>query len=145
MKHAQVSVPVDREAVRLLAIQLGVREAARRTGLNESTVKSWSARHNWFAVSHHPNSEKSIASSASKPGDVLLQSISENIGKARAHLAKVVQESASKVKAVTIESAKELRDLAATARDLGPGWEARNDAASGLAVNILIVNGDMEP
>ena len=37
----------DRESVRVLAIELGAREAARRLGLNEDTVCSWARRYNW--------------------------------------------------------------------------------------------------
>jgi transposase-like protein len=38
---SQSKVRVDREAVRVLAIELGAREAARRLGIKESTVLSW--------------------------------------------------------------------------------------------------------
>jgi transposase-like protein len=40
----QTKPPVDREAVRILAIELGAREAARKLGLNENTVLSWARR-----------------------------------------------------------------------------------------------------
>ncbi len=43
----QTKPPVDREAVRVLAIELGAREAARRLGLNRNTVISWARRYNW--------------------------------------------------------------------------------------------------
>jgi hypothetical protein len=39
--------PVDREAVRLLALSIGAREAARRLGIKESTLLSWSHRLRW--------------------------------------------------------------------------------------------------
>ena len=39
--------PVDREAVRLLALSIGAREAARRLGIKESTLLSWSYRLKW--------------------------------------------------------------------------------------------------
>jgi hypothetical protein len=40
-------VNVDKEAVRVLAIELGAREAARRLGLKEATVCAWSSRYKW--------------------------------------------------------------------------------------------------
>lgn len=40
---------VSREAVKTLAIAVGVREAARQLGLPEPTVQSWSRRDKWFA------------------------------------------------------------------------------------------------
>ena len=39
--------PVSREAVRMLAVSIGAREAARRLGMNESTLLSWSHRLKW--------------------------------------------------------------------------------------------------
>ena len=38
---------VDREAVHLLALSIGAREAARRLGIKESTLLSWSHRLRW--------------------------------------------------------------------------------------------------
>ena len=43
---SQTKPPVDREAVRVLAIELGAREAARRLNLNPNTVLSWARRYN---------------------------------------------------------------------------------------------------
>ena len=39
---------IDREQVRLLVQQHGVREAARMCGLAEPTVQAWSARYGWI-------------------------------------------------------------------------------------------------
>lgn len=43
----QTKLPVDREAVRVLAIELGVPAAACKLGLNRNTVHSWARRYNW--------------------------------------------------------------------------------------------------
>jgi len=66
----------DREAVRLLAIQFGVREAARRCGLNEDRVCQWSKRGNWFPAL--PDVQQSAVSTVSRPGDILLQELAEH-------------------------------------------------------------------
>lgn len=42
------ALALDREQVRIVAMAVGVREAARQFELPESTVQSWSARGNWF-------------------------------------------------------------------------------------------------
>jgi hypothetical protein len=42
------SLAVDKEQVRAIAVQVGVREAARQCGLSEDTVKSWSKREGWL-------------------------------------------------------------------------------------------------
>jgi hypothetical protein len=43
----QTKPPVSREAVRILAFSIGAREAARRLGIKESTLLSWSHRLKW--------------------------------------------------------------------------------------------------
>jgi Putative ATPase subunit of terminase (gpP-like) len=48
----QTKPPADRESVRVLAIELAAREAARKLGLNENTVLSWARRENWNLPKH---------------------------------------------------------------------------------------------
>jgi|SRR6266478_1318799 len=52
MKETQTTTsktksPLDREAVHILAYSIGAREAARRLGIKESTLLSWSHRLKW--------------------------------------------------------------------------------------------------
>src|SRR5258707_12726627 len=66
---------VDRESVRVLAIELGAREAARRLGLNPNTVLSWVKRDNWELPNRKGGGTKASANAItlqSKPGDVLI-------------------------------------------------------------------------
>ena len=42
------ALQIDHEKVRAVALQIGLREAARQFGLNEDTVSAWSAREGWF-------------------------------------------------------------------------------------------------
>jgi transposase-like protein len=71
----QTKPPVDREAVRVLAIELGARETARRLGLNPNTVLSWSKRYNWELPNRRGGATKASANAItlqSKPGNVLI-------------------------------------------------------------------------
>jgi len=43
------ALEIDRDEVKLIALSVGVREAARQYGLPEATVQAWSARYGWFA------------------------------------------------------------------------------------------------
>jgi hypothetical protein len=61
---------VSREAVHMLALSIGAREAARRLGIKESTLLSWSHRLKWKLPRHkvgRPPLELKVS-----PGDVLL-------------------------------------------------------------------------
>src|SRR5258708_15599086 len=68
----QTQPPVDRESVRLLAIELGVREAARRCGLSEDRVRKWSSRYKWLEQ-RAPNQQEAVVTTVTAPGDILLQ------------------------------------------------------------------------
>jgi hypothetical protein len=67
----QTKLPVDREAVRVLAIELGVREAARRCGLSEDRVRKWSSRYKWLEQKA-PKQQEAAVTVVTTPGDVLL-------------------------------------------------------------------------
>jgi hypothetical protein len=67
---SQTKRPVSREAVRILAISIGAREAARRLGIKESTLLSWSHRLKWKLPRHkvgRPPLDVKVS-----PSDVLL-------------------------------------------------------------------------
>jgi hypothetical protein len=66
----QTKPPVSREAVRILALSIGAREAARRLGMKESTLLSWSHRLKWKLPRRkvgRPPFDLKVS-----PGDVLL-------------------------------------------------------------------------
>jgi hypothetical protein len=67
---SQTKPPVSREAVQILALSIGAREAARRLGMKESTLLSWSHRLKWKLPRHkvgRPPLDLKVS-----PGDVLL-------------------------------------------------------------------------
>ncbi len=54
-------MPINKEAIRLLVIQHGIREGARIAGLNENTVLSWAHRYNWQpAIKTQSNGHSSL-------------------------------------------------------------------------------------
>jgi hypothetical protein len=72
--------PIDWEAVRVLAIELGAREAARRLGIKESTVLSRASRDKWNLPRRKGGATLKSADAItlrSKPGDVLIASHKE--------------------------------------------------------------------
>ena len=66
----QIKPRISREAVHMLALSIGAREAARRLGIKESTLLSWSHRLKWKLPRRkigRPPLELKVS-----PGDVLL-------------------------------------------------------------------------
>lgn len=60
------ALEVDHEQVKTVALQVGVREAARQFGLPEDTVRQWSSREKWFQ--HKELADKALAIKIEKQG-----------------------------------------------------------------------------
>ncbi len=54
-------IQVDKEAVKVLVLQHGQREAARMAGLNENTVRSWAMRYGWSNQEVQPSRNHSVS------------------------------------------------------------------------------------
>ena len=135
----QTQPPVDRESVRLLAIELGVREAARRCGLSEDRVRKWSSRYKWLEQ-RAPKQQEATVTVVTKPGDVLLASHKEleqrtKSGLARA-TARAAEAAATAPEPLEVSNTAQLRDLAASAARIF-GWDS--DKPAGSTYNTLVV------
>jgi putative ATPase subunit gpP of terminase len=125
---SQTKPPVDREAVRVLAIELGAREAARRLGLNPNTVLSWSKRYNWELPNRKGGATQASANAItlqSKPGDVLIaehKSLETTTKTALARATAAAAEHASTQPPLEVHNPAQLRDLATSAARIF-GWD----------------------
>jgi hypothetical protein len=121
----QTQPHVDRESVRLLAIELGVREAARRCGLSEDRVRKWSSRYKWLEQ-RAPKQREATVTTVTAPGDILLQSHKELETRTKSGLARAVTRSAeaaaNAAEPLEVSTTADLRDLAASAARLF-GWD----------------------
>ena len=141
--------PVDREAIRVLAIELGAREAARRVGVNESTVLSWARRDKWKLPKRTGGATKASASAItlhSKPGDVLIAGLKENEEATRTSMSIAARRAAegtarlSEQNPALARNAQELQQLAgAMARIFG--WASGSQPSVNYYgdVNTLVV------
>ena len=115
---------VDRESVRLLAIELGVREAARLCGLSDDRVRRWSSRYKWLEQSA-PKQQEAAVTVVTTPGDVLLATHKELEERTKTGLAQATAraaESAAKAEEpLQVSNTAQLRDLAQSAARIF-GW-----------------------
>ena len=90
---------VDREAVRVLAIELGAREAARRLKLNPNTVLSWARRYDWKLPDRRDIGRPAINPSALslQSGDVLLDEHKRLEGQTKTALMQTLHKAAQAV------------------------------------------------
>ncbi len=83
---------VDKEAVRVLVVAVGVREAARQCNLNENTVLAWANRGGWLQsvadakeraragqLQRSTETILTVQSTAIKPADALAATLAEGI------------------------------------------------------------------
>jgi hypothetical protein len=136
---SQTQPPVDRETVRLLAIELGVRESARRCGLSEDRVRKWSSRYKWLEQ-RTPKQQQAAVTVVTKPSDVLLATHEElgertKTGLARA-TARAAEGAAQATEPLPVKSTSHLREIASVAAQL---FKWNNDKGPTSVHNTLVI------
>jgi hypothetical protein len=115
----------QREAVKTLAIAVGVREAARRLNLNENTILSWARRDNWQIVTPKPNGPPRNQP-AIKASDALRSSLEEDNHATKLSLSKGLRKAAKHVESsegsTLFAKAKNVKELVGAASQLHQ-WE----------------------
>ena len=67
-----------REAVKTLAVAVGVRKAARQLGLNQNTVRQWSSRYNWFKSPPQPPKQSDVTTVTKSPSNALADTLRDH-------------------------------------------------------------------
>ena len=93
MSKARLSI--NRESVRVLAQEIGARAAARRLGLNEKTVLSWSHRGKWKLPLRRNVGRPAVRLQVS-PSEALLE-YKRSGGLTRTDMARAIAEAAKKL------------------------------------------------
>jgi hypothetical protein len=108
------SQPVNHEAVRMLAIEIGAREAARKLGLNEDTVCTWSAREKWKLPRRNVAGLSPVlqASLKATPAEALLSSHKDLEERGKSAIARASVKSAEAHGSADVPNAKALAQLA---------------------------------
>ena len=140
------ALDVDREAVKTLAVAIGVREAARQMGLNEDTVRQWSCRESWFAPTPKPATmQPQTVTDVTKPSVALANVLADDSLHTRVGFSKAARkvathlgdkEPSTLVERDTAQSARQWAEIAKTTH----GWDAKQgEAGVNVAVNIGII------
>jgi hypothetical protein len=140
--------PAEREQVRVLAIEIGARNAARKLGLNEDTVCSWSLRYDWKLPKRDRNGSVTLSDQMraaepasglqSRVGDVLLASHKELESATRTSLSRATMRAAAEAESLpqVLPHSGRINDVAAAASRLF-GWD-RNQSGN-VTLNQLVV------
>ncbi len=130
-------ISIDKEAVRMLAIEIGVRPAARQLGLDEDRVCQWSHRGNWFPAL--PDVQRSNVSTVSKPGDVLQATLAARKQESRAKLSEYQVRAASEAAAhrEPLKITRQVNDLASIHAKV---WPEEQTSGNSFSLNVLNLN-----
>lgn len=150
-----VAVPVNWEAVRALAMVVGVREAARRMGISEAATMQRSAREGWLASPEAKQVNKMAVAQRSgvtvaacqqmSAGALISAEISQLGGKTRLSLARGIAKAGEHIETLPglaiVADAQNIKSIAQTA-DLVHGWK---DSAPQVKIRLDILGGGAEP
>jgi hypothetical protein len=126
--------------MRMLAIELGAREAARRLGVKESTVLSWARRYNWKLPKRKGGAISAIKLH-SKPGDALIATHKEMENATKTALMQTVTKAAqlaAQKPAMDVTTTAQLRDLALTMARLC-GWDGKPQTEVNITNQVGVV------
>jgi hypothetical protein len=139
---------VDWSAVRVLALAVGVREAARQMGISEDAVRQRSKREGWMAspktVSQRALAKPvtSVSPVALSPADALANVFSERKHRTKLGLSKFTAEAAEQaaVHRDKLGIAGRVKDVAAVHKTLWPEENQREPI-----LNLAILTGQIRP
>jgi hypothetical protein len=149
------AVPVSWEAVRALAMVVGVREAARRMGLSEDQVRQRSSREKWLAtdqakravaIANAERTGKSLAIPVSpmSPAALISAELAQLGSKSRLSLARGVAKATEHVENMQgsdiLAESGNVKAIAQTA-DLVHGWK---DSAPQVKIRLDVLGGSGE-
>ena len=125
------ATPVNKEAIRVLVLQHGQREAARIAGLNEDTVCSWAKRYQWKAASK-PQAKTGNTRLIEKISDEL----ADNERETRLSLSRYAKRAAKDSENATLRDAP-LVHKAAQVAGIVHKWGDTNNQGQSFTLNVL--------
>ncbi len=123
---------VNKEAVRLLVVQHGQREAARLAGLNEDTVCSWAKRYGWSIASKpQANGHSPLVERVASELETLERETRSSLARSAAKLAK-------RSESADLEQSGHVHNVAKTAA-IVHRWDAKTDQSQNVIVNVALL------
>lgn len=134
---------VDRDAIKALVLLHGQRKAARMSGLNENTVKSWSKRFGWKQGGKpiHAQTDRTLAKAAPITQLSAVSALEDHLTELRSRstvaLAQYAAEASEQAERTSdkLNVARKVRDVASVHSTL---WPAEKDSTSILQIGVLI-------
>ena len=126
----------NKEAIRILVLEHGQREAARIAGLNENTVRSWAMRYNWStptaATKTQPNGHSALVERIS-------DELSENERETRLSLSRYARRAAQDAEKASLRDAPYVK-AAAQVAGITHKWGEQSSTSNHFTLNTLNIN-----
>ena len=133
----------DRESIRLLAIELGLRGAARRCGIPEGTVRCWSYRYHWKVPRRAGRPPLNLATDLkTKPGDVLLEELARHEKQTRLNLARAGTNLSAQSVQASLKDARSALDITRMSALLY-GWKSEDPKVSISHSQVILTKADI--
>ncbi len=134
--------PVNKEAIRILAMEIGLRPAARKLGLNEDTVCSWADREGWNIANIAKNGRPSVASTLqASPADVLQNELARLERETKLSLAKSAARMSHEATEAKLKQSSDVHNVAKTAA-IVHRWDAKEQQSANIVVNVALLGVD---
>jgi hypothetical protein len=141
----RLQAKADREAIRMLAIELGAREAARRCGIPEATVCKWASRYKWNLPSRKTGRPRKndVSNLSTLPGDVLLDELGRHEKQTKLNLARTgTRLSAEAAATGSLKDARSALDITRMAALLH-GWKSEDPKVSISHSQVILTKADI--
>src|SRR5438046_3359214 len=134
----------NRESIRLLAIELGLRAAARRCGIPEGTVRCWSHRYHWKVPRRAGRPPLNLATNLkTKPGDVLLEEIACHEKQTKLNLARTGTKLSAEAAATgSLKDARSALDITRMSALLY-GWKSEDPKVTISHSQVILTKADI--
>ena len=137
---------VDWPAVRVLAVAVGVREAARQMGISQDAVRQRSKREGWMAspkaVAQRALAKPvtSVSPNALSPADALANVLQEHERETKLSLARSARRMAKDAEQATLRESPYVHKAAQVA-SITHGWGNQQDKNPNTILNVAVLTG----
>ncbi len=137
MATTSQQIPVNREEIRMLVLDLGYEKTSEKTGIKQATLRQWSKRFSWNVTRQH---SQAVTTVTRAPGDVLLDELADNERKTRMSLSRYAQRASQDSETASLRDAPYVHKAAQVA-GIAFKWDAK-EQQSNTVVNVAILGVD---
>ena len=139
MPATPVSIPVNKEEVRLAVLELGYNTASQRLGIKAATLRQWAKRFSWNVTRTHA---QETVTTVTRPSVAVLDELAENERETKLSLSRYTKRASKDAENAKLRDAPYVKQVAQTA-GITFKWNDR-EQSNNTVVNIALLGVDPE-